>query len=66
LRRYNEVEEQDIEELMPPSEVIEDWKSGRGLHSSTFQLNVSAFCGQGVRRGVVEGGVEEVLGGIRE
>ena len=25
----------------------------RGLHSSTFQLNVSAFCGWGVRLEVV-------------
>jgi hypothetical protein len=25
----------------------------RGLHSSTFQLNVSAFCGIGVHLGVI-------------
>ena len=38
---------------------------GRGLHSSTFRLDVSAFCGiGGVIRGCV-GGAYEVLGGIR-
>jgi len=26
---------------------------GRGLHSSTFRLNLSAFCGMGVHVGVV-------------
>jgi len=37
----------------------------RGLHSSTFRLNVSAFCGiGGAFRGCL-GGVEGVLGGIR-
>jgi len=36
----------------------------RGLHSSTFRLNVSAFCGiGGASRGYV-GGVYEVLGGV--
>ena len=28
---------------------------GRGLHSSTFRLNISAFCGTGVHMLVVEG-----------
>ena len=38
---------------------------GRGVHSSTFQLNVSAFYGTGgAFRGCV-GGVGEVLGGKR-
>jgi len=27
--------------------------AGRGLHSSTFRLNLSAFCGIGVHQGVV-------------
>ena len=41
----------------------------RGLHSSTFQLNGSAFCGMGgafkdLLKGCL-GGVCEVLGGIR-
>jgi len=27
--------------------------TGRGLHSSTFRLNISAFCGTGVHLGVV-------------
>ena len=34
---------------------------GWGLHSSTFRLNLSAFCGIGVHSGVVQGGV-----GVRE
>jgi len=39
--------------------------AGRGVHSSTFWLNVSGFCGiEGVIRGCL-GGVHEVLGGIR-
>ena len=39
--------------------------AGRGLHSLTSQLNLSAFCGTwGAFRGCV-GGVEEVSGGIR-
>jgi hypothetical protein len=28
---------------------------GRGLHSSTFRHNVSAFCGIGVQLGIVYG-----------
>jgi len=37
----------------------------RGLHSSTFQLNLSALCGiGGARRGCVTR-VEGVLGGVR-
>jgi len=37
----------------------------RGLHSSTFWLNLSAFCGiGGACRGGL-GGVQEMLGGIR-
>jgi hypothetical protein len=39
---------------------------GRGLHSFTFQLNLSAFCGiGGAWRGYLRG-VHEVLGGIME
>jgi hypothetical protein len=34
-------------------------KTGRGLHSCTFQLNVSGFYGTG---GAVEGGLEGVWG----
>jgi hypothetical protein len=38
--------------------------SGRGLHSSTCRLNVSAVCGiGGTLRGCL-GGVEEISGGI--
>jgi len=40
LRRYNWVLA-----LMLPKIVIAELKSGRGLHSSTFRLNVSTFCG---------------------
>jgi cullin 1 len=32
----------------------EDTATGRGLHSSTFRLNFSAFCGTGVHSGFVE------------
>jgi len=41
---------------------------GRGLHSSTFRLNVSAFCGQGVHLGVAQGVFRRwygVLGGAQ-
>ena len=38
---------------------------GRGLHSSTFRLNVSAFCGiGGAFRGGCLGGVQEVSSAI--
>ena len=38
---------------------------GRGLHSPTFQLNLSALCGiGGASRGCL-GGVREVSGGIK-
>jgi hypothetical protein len=33
--------------------IINDIDAGRGLHSSTFRLNISAFCGIGVHEGVV-------------
>ena len=36
---------------------------GRGLHSSTFRLNVSALCGVGGAIRDCLGGVEEVSGG---
>jgi len=35
---------------------------GRGLHSSTFRLNVSAFCGIGVAIRGCPGAVQGVLG----
>ena len=38
---------------------------GRGLHSSTFRLNVSAFCGMGDCFWKCQGSVEGVFGGIR-
>jgi len=51
--------------------VVEDceghpvWRAGRGSHSFTFQLNVSAFCEiGGAFRGCL-GGVWEASGGIR-
>jgi len=40
--------------------------AGRGLHSSTFQLNSSAFCRTGVHPGIVQGLFYEVSGGIKE
>ena len=36
----------------------------RALHSSTFLLNLSAFCGIGVQVGVVEGSLRGCLGGV--
>ena len=39
---------------------------GRGLHSSTFRLNLSAFWGIGVRIGVVRGWLGGVIGGIEQ
>ena len=39
--------------------------AGRGLHSSTFRLNVSAFCGVGGAFRGCSGGVYEVLRGSR-
>ena len=44
-------------------------REGKGVHSFTFQLNVSAFCGIGgaVRSGVVSGefrGCQGVLGSV--
>ena len=39
--------------------------AGRDLHSSTFQLNVSAFCGIGGARGIVWGLFCGCLGGVR-
>jgi len=36
--------------------------SGRGLHSSTFRLNVTAFCGRGV---TFSGLFRGCLGGVR-
>jgi hypothetical protein len=38
----------------------------RGLHSSTFQLNVSAFCGTGSASKDCLGAVSGVSGGITE
>ena len=38
---------------------------GRGLHSSTFRLNVSAFYGMGGAFRGCGGGVQEVAGGVR-
>jgi hypothetical protein len=38
--------------------------AGRGLHSSTFRLNVSAFCGIGGAIGGYQGVVEAVLGAL--
>ena len=39
--------------------------TGRGLHSSTSQLTVSAFCGTGGAFGVCFRGVDEVSGDIK-
>ena len=38
---------------------------GRGLHSSTFRLNLSAFRGIGVHLGVIYGVSRGCLGGVR-
>jgi hypothetical protein len=38
---------------------------GRGSHSSTFRLNLSAFCGKGGALGGCLGGVQGVSGVIR-
>ena len=37
----------------PPRERVDDHAGGRGLHSSTFRLNLSAFCRIGVHSGIV-------------
>jgi hypothetical protein len=62
--------------LAPPARAVIDLQTcalgagadaagGRGLHSSTFQLSLSAFCGiGGAFRGCL-GGVQGVSGGIR-
>ena len=39
--------------------------AGRGSHSSTFRLNLSAFCGIGLHLGVVEGVFERCQGVFR-
>jgi hypothetical protein len=45
-----------LTERLPPSRVAGLYvANGRGLHSSTFRLNLSAFCGIRVYLGVVEG-----------
>jgi len=51
---------------MEPAAVVQALlPAGRGLHSSTFRLNVSGFCGiGGAYRGRM-GGVYGGLGGIR-
>ena len=48
LRRYNEDDDvlaQDVDTLLEsiPVKLLE--LAGRGLHSSTFRLNASTFCG---------------------
>jgi hypothetical protein len=49
----------------PPGPIIPLIPGTRGLHSSTFRLNVSAFCAiGGAFRGCI-GDVEEVLGNIK-
>jgi len=56
LRRYN----------VAPLAVVES-HVGRGLHSSTFRLNVSAFCGIGVHLGIFYAVLRRcygILGGI--
>ena len=54
-----------IESLSFMNNGISEQAAGRGLHSSTFQLNVSASHGiESVLRGCF-GGVEEVLWGIK-
>jgi len=52
LRPYNKLIKADINEVV--------LVGGRGLHSSTFQLNVSAFCGIEGALGLLRG----CLGGV--
>jgi hypothetical protein len=44
---------------------VSPWAPGRGLHSSTLWLNVSALCGIGGACWGCRGGVYGVIGGIR-
>jgi len=59
-----------VDEGMPLAEGIAEARSGRrgvgrGLHSSTFRLNLSALCGMWVHAGVVEGVFRRCQGVIR-
>jgi len=47
---------------LPPAR---PWPRRRGLHSSTFRLNVSAFCGIGVLLGVVQGAFRGCSEGVQ-
>jgi len=47
--------------VIPPAGGIADGGSGRGLHSFTFRLNVSASC----RSGGSHGGCSGSVGGFR-
>jgi len=38
-------QEGDYKERKEFESCEDDWIAGRGLHSSTFRLNVSTFCG---------------------
>jgi hypothetical protein len=69
LRRYSEV----AERLTPQAALVGAGAAhavlhsamGRGSHSPTFRLNVSAFCGKGGALGGCLGGVQGVSGVIR-
>jgi len=69
LRRYNECEcDSSIISCQFDGDPAEYYVVGRGLHSSTSQLNLSAFYGigggiGGARRGCVAR-VKGVLGGV--
>jgi hypothetical protein len=61
LRRYQEVRAA----VAPIPTLVLCWDCGRGLHSSNFWLNLSAFCGIGGEcRGCLRG-VQGVSGDIR-
>ena len=63
LRRYNQFDEKSVLSDLPVQlrkEIFDNLYNdalGRGLHSSTSQLNVSAFCGIGGAFGGYLGGV---------
>jgi len=58
----NENDDDDDDEYDEDGELIQKGGEGRGLHSSTFQLNLSAACGIG---GALSGRLGAVQGVIR-
>ena len=63
LRRYNEADPTNLETLLSlgvshTNELDQAEATGRGLHSFTFQLKLSTFCG-------IRGAFRGRLGGVR-